>query len=208
MSKRSSATSQSASTFELVSHSLEETQALGEQFGRLLKAGDVVAFYGELGSGKTTMIQGIARGLGREQETLKSPTFVLMREYAPGPPSTKAARPGSDDQRAGGAGGDPGLVHIDGCRLEGASAVAWLDVDLIFSPHKITLIEWAERFEGFLPEDHIKIRLNHVSTNRRRITVVAHGTHAASIVAALQPPATPAPSSAAPSESDSDAPVD
>lgn len=186
MSKRSSAASHSTATFELVSHSLEETQALGEQLGRLLKAGDVVAFYGELGSGKTTMIQGIARGLGREQETLKSPTFVLMREYA----------------------GDPGLVHIDGYRLEGASAVAWLDVDLMFSPHKVTLIEWAERFEGLLPEGYIEVRLNHVSTNRRRITVVAHGARAASIVAALQPPAAPAPSSAASSASDSDAPSD
>ena len=186
MSKRPSATSQSPSTFELVSHSLEETQALGEQLGRLLKAGDVVAFYGELGSGKTTLIQGIARGLGRDAETIKSPTFVLMREHV----------------------GDVPLIHIDGYRLEGASAVAWLDVELIFSPHKITLIEWAERFEGLLPETRVEIQLTHVSTNRRRLVVIPHGARATSIVAALQPPATPSVASTAPAEEESDAPGD
>lgn len=186
MSKRSSAASHSTATFELVSHSFEDTQAVGEQLGRLLKAGDVVAFYGELGSGKTTMIQGIARGLGREQETLKSPTFVLMREYV----------------------GDPGLVHIDGYRLEGASAVAWLDVDLMFSPHKVTLIEWAERFEGLLPEGYIEVRLNHVSTNRRRITVVAHGSRATHIVTALKQLPTHNSQLETTSQDESDAPGD
>src|SRR3990167_3938844 len=82
---------------ELVSGSVEETQAVGERLGRWLRAGDVVALRGELGSGKTTLVQGIARGLEREPGSIKSPTFVLMREYP----------------------GEVPLIHVDGYRLSG-----------------------------------------------------------------------------------------
>ncbi|MBI4003925.1 MAG: tRNA (adenosine(37)-N6)-threonylcarbamoyltransferase complex ATPase subunit type 1 TsaE [Candidatus Omnitrophica bacterium] len=161
---------------ELVSGSIEETQALGEQLGRSLRPGDVVALCGELGSGKTTLVQGIARGLGRDPETIKSPTFVLMREYPPGPPAAIA-----------GAGGDVPVIHIDGYRLEGPPAVSWLDIDLIFSPHKITLIEWAQRFTGLLPDDVVTVQLTHVSTNRRRLILHSTGPRSQAIVAALRP---------------------
>lgn len=135
---------------EFVSGSVEETQDFGARVGRLLRAGDVVALYGVLGTGKTTFVQGLAQGLGRDPDTIKSPTFVLMREY-----------PGAIP-----------LIHVDGYRLEGAPAVSWLDLDLIFSPAKVTVIEWAERFSDLLPEAHLEVRLSHVSTNRRRIVVV------------------------------------
>ena len=161
----------------IVTSSVEETQAIGEQVGRALRPGDVVALHGELGSGKTTLIQGIARGLGRDPETIKSPTFVLMREYPPGPPAATA-----------GAGGEVPVVHIDGYRLEGPPAVSWLDVDLMFSPHKITLIEWAERFAGLLPDDILTVRLAHVSTNRRRLTLQSTGPRSQELLAGLKPP--------------------
>ena len=154
----------SEAELEIVSTSIEETQAFGERFGRALKPGDVVALYGELGSGKTTLIQGLARGLGYDPERIKSPTFVLMREYA----------------------GQTPLVHIDGYRLEGAPAVAWLDVEMIFSPSKVTVIEWAERFTGLLPDDRLEVRLSHLSTNRRRIALVPVGSHAEALVTQLQ----------------------
>ncbi len=173
-------------TVEMTSGSVDQTQALGEQLGRLLRAGDVVAMYGELGSGKTTLIQGIARGLGRDSRTIKSPTFVLMREYPPGPPVAGAARPGGHEGRAGGAGGEVPVIHIDGYRLEGAPAVAWLDLDLIFSPHKITFIEWAERFTDALPADHLVIRLTHVSANRRKLQLNGTGQRSNGVVAQLR----------------------
>ncbi len=161
-SKRQQATT--GAVVEVTTSSVEETQALGERIGRMLQPGDVVALRGELGSGKTTLIQGIARGLGRDPETIKSPTFVLMREYP----------------------GDVPLVHLDGYRLEGAPAVSWLDLDLIFSPLKITLIEWAERFADLLPADHLRIDLDHVSTNRRRLRVSATGSRSTEILLALR----------------------
>lgn len=150
---------------ELTSGSVEETQALGERIGRALQPGDAVAFYGELGSGKTTCIQGIAQGLGCDPRAVKSPTFVLIREYH----------------------GRVPVIHIDGYRLEGTPAVAWLDVDLIFSPHKVTLIEWAERCEGLLPESYLEVRLTHVSTNRRRCTVIPVGARARALAEAIRP---------------------
>ena len=148
---------------EFVSGSAEETQALGERLGRALRAGDVVALHGELGSGKTTLIQGLARGLGRDADTVKSPTFVLMREYP----------------------GEVPLIHIDGYRLAGAPQVSWLDTDLMFSPYKITVIEWAERFEELLPEQHIAIHLSHVSANRRRLRFTSTGSRSQEVIAEL-----------------------
>ena len=141
------------SALEFITGSIEETQAFGERLGQVLRPGDVVALYGELGSGKTTLLQGLARGLGRDPNAVKSPTFVLMREYA----------------------GEVPLVHIDGYRLSGAPAVSWLDLDLVFAPHKITVIEWADRFAGLLPDDYLELRLAHLSTNRRRIGLSASG---------------------------------
>ena len=151
-------------TAEFVSGSVEETQAFGERLGRALRAGDVIALHGELGSGKTTLIQGIARGLGRDPRTVKSPTFVLMREYP----------------------GETPMVHIDGYRLEGAPAAAWLDAELMFSSQKITVIEWAERFEGLLPDDRLELQLAHVSANRRRISVSGTGQRSKAVVDGLE----------------------
>lgn len=149
--------------YETITHSAEETQALGAALGRQLKPGQVVAFFGDLGAGKTTFIQGVAQGVGADANRVKSPTFVLMREY-PAPIA---------------------LVHIDGYRLEGAGAIAWLDIELIFGPAKITLIEWAERFGALLPPEHLEVQLQHVSTNRRRIQLIPHGAGAEALIAGL-----------------------
>jgi tRNA threonylcarbamoyladenosine biosynthesis protein TsaE len=149
---------------ERLSGSVEETQALGERLGAWLRPGDVAALHGELGTGKTTLVQGIARGLGCRPGSIKSPTFVLVREYP----------------------GDIPLIHVDGYRLSGSPAAAWLDLELLLGPRKITLIEWAERFSGLLPERHLEVHLSHVSVNRRRLRVSAAGEWPAERLAALR----------------------
>ncbi|MBI3324047.1 MAG: tRNA (adenosine(37)-N6)-threonylcarbamoyltransferase complex ATPase subunit type 1 TsaE [Candidatus Omnitrophica bacterium] len=150
--------------YEVVAGSVEETQALGERIGVLLQPGDVVALHGELGSGKTTLIQGLARGLGCEPQQVKSPTFVLVREYA----------------------GRIPMIHVDGYRLEGPSAAAGLDVDLLFAPSTVTVIEWAERLAQLLPPELVEVLLSHVSTNRRRVRVSGVGARAQAVLSALQ----------------------
>jgi len=143
-----------SSTFEVVTKSVEETQQLGEQLGRLLRPGDVVGLCGELGSGKTTFIQGLAKGLGIDPGAVRSPTFILMREYpAPVP-----------------------LIHLDGYRLEGAPSAVWLDVEWVFDPKKVTVIEWADRIADSLPEAYLELRFSHKTTNQRGISVIAHGS--------------------------------
>ena len=164
------APSPAALTLETLSASVQATQLFGERIGRALRPGDVVALYGELGTGKTTFVQGIARGQGRDQASVKSPTFVLVREYP----------------------GGTILVHVDGYRLDGPPAAAWLDLDLIFSPRRITMVEWAERFEGLLPERRLAVHLEHVSANRRRLRIEALGAwpeeQMAELRTALEPP--------------------
>ena len=150
--------------FEIVSRSVEETEQLGERLGKCLSAGDVVGLVGELGSGKTTLIRGLAKGLGIEPDQVRSPTFVLLREYPSKIP----------------------LVHIDGYRLDSTQSVVWLDVDWLFSPKKITVIEWADRFSACLPEDYLEICLAHKTTNQRSIRLVGHGPRSQQLVDALK----------------------
>jgi len=153
-----------SSTFEIVSRSVEETQQLGEALGRLLAPGDVLGLCGELGSGKTTFIQGLAKGLGINQDLVRSPTFILLRDYP----------------------GRLPLIHVDGYRLDGAPAAVWLDVEWLFDPKKVTVIEWADRITDCLPEDYLEMRFAHKTTNQRAIAAVPHGSRATQVVGQLR----------------------
>ena len=150
--------------FELVTHSVDETQRLGERLGQVLQSGDVLGLVGELGSGKTTFIQGLAKGLGLDPDQVKSPTFVLMREYP----------------------GRVPLVHLDGYRLEQGGSAVWLDLEWLFSPKRVTVIEWADRVADCLPPEYVELRFAHKTTNQRTIAAVAHGARAAQLIAELQ----------------------
>ncbi len=153
-----------SSTFELVSKSVEDTQRLGEQLGSCLAAGDVVGLIGELGSGKTTFIQGLAKGLGIDPGLVRSPTFILMREYP----------------------GRVPLIHMDGYRLDDATSVSWLDVDWVFSPKKVTVIEWADRCAGALPEDHLELHFRYRTTNQRLMSAAGHGPRSRELAEAFK----------------------
>ena len=149
---------------KLTSRSAEATQQVGEQLGGCLAAGDVVGLVGELGSGKTTLTQGIAKGLSIDPGTVKSPTFVLLREYH----------------------GRVRLTHIDGYRLEDPSAAVWLDLEYMFSPTQVTVIEWAERLVGCLPADYLEVSLRHKTTHQRTIEFFAHGPRSTELITALR----------------------
>jgi tRNA threonylcarbamoyladenosine biosynthesis protein TsaE len=145
--------SSASDAVEATTASPEETEQLGMRLGAVLWPGAVLALIGKLGGGKTTFMRGLMSGLGGDPEAVRSPTFVLVREYSARVP----------------------VVHVDGYRLQGAADAAWLDSDEIFSPSKVTAIEWPERFEDLLPEDRIAVAFEHLSTNRRRIRILATG---------------------------------
>lgn len=127
--------------------SAEATILLGERLARLLKPGAVVALYGELGSGKTTLIKGIARGLG-VREPVRSPSFVIITEYT----------------------GPIPVYHIDLYRLNSAEEALAVGLDSYLAGDGVCLVEWAERAEALFPPDTIRIRLR-VIPNGREIEI-------------------------------------
>jgi tRNA threonylcarbamoyladenosine biosynthesis protein TsaE len=114
-----------------------ETRAVGEAIGKFLRAGDVVSLTGDLGAGKTTFVQGVARALGVEQPVL-SPTFVLMREYA-----------------------GTGLTvhHLDIYRLDRVQDVLDLGFDELLDRGGVVLIEWGDAIAAMLPESYLRLEL-------------------------------------------------
>jgi tRNA threonylcarbamoyladenosine biosynthesis protein TsaE len=124
--------------------SAAETMSLGRRLAARLKPGSVVAFYGELGAGKTTMIKGIAEGLG-VSETVKSPSYVMATEYE----------------------GDLPVSHVDLYRISGPEGLESIDLDAYISEQGVCLIEWADRAEGVLPEERISVYIEVSDTGRR-----------------------------------------
>lgn len=128
-----------------------ETQELGEKFGKSLKGGGILAFYGELGSGKTTFIQGLAKGLGVKKRIL-SPTFVLMRSY----PLLKTGF----------------FYHIDLYRLNSAKEAQSLGIEEIWgNPQNIIAIEWAEKVQEILLKKRTAIFFKYKDENIREIHI-------------------------------------
>jgi tRNA threonylcarbamoyladenosine biosynthesis protein TsaE len=141
-------------SLEFLSHSPEQTRRLGVRLGELLRAGDLVCLAGDLGSGKTTLAQGIARGWGC-LDAVTSPTFVLINEYR----RADAAR----------------LYHFDAYRLNGAADALGLGLDELFEDGPV-LIEWPERVLDLLPQGRIWVNLEWVDESRRRLHFEAVGT--------------------------------
>lgn len=135
---------------EVLSGSASQTQAFGREFAAGLKGGEILALVGNLGSGKTTFVQGLADGLGVTQ-SVASPTFVLMRQYA-----TKSRK----------------LYHVDLYRLEKDVAQEYKSLgldEIIEKGGNIVVVEWAEKIRNVLPKDTIWINFETIDENTRRI---------------------------------------
>ncbi len=131
---------------EMTTSSAAETVALGERLGPLAAAGDLICLWGELGAGKTQLAKGIARGLGI-RDTVNSPTFVLMAEYA----------------------GRLPLFHVDLYRLADASdALAGGVVD-DRQTQGLTVVEWPERMGEVLPLARLDVRIEGTGDDVRTI---------------------------------------
>jgi tRNA threonylcarbamoyladenosine biosynthesis protein TsaE len=142
---------------ELISDSAERTRAIGTAIGRLLRPGDVILLHGDLGAGKTTLAQGVARGLG-VNEPVQSPTFTLVAEH-----------------RGRTAAGHPvRLYHLDLYRLTDEHELGSFGYgDYLAPTDGITVIEWPERAGTWLPERYLLVRLEVAGPDRRRIVIEA-----------------------------------
>lgn len=136
----------------------EATRSLAAALADLLDEGDVIALSGELGAGKTCFVQGAARGLG-VQDTVTSPTFVLVRSYR----------------------GRVPVVHVDVYRLQRLQDVLELGDD-VFAPDAVTFVEWGDAITSLLPEDRLDVEIVHVDAQdvagepARCVKVVPHGS--------------------------------
>jgi tRNA threonylcarbamoyladenosine biosynthesis protein TsaE len=140
----------------VVTKSAQETQALGEKIANNLKGGEVLALTGELGSGKTTFLQGLAKGLGIKERIL-SPTFIMMRSY----PITDRQSPVTN------------FYHVDLYRVENEKDVEGLGLEEIWSdPRNIVAIEWAEKIKKILPKKRIDIYFKYLKEDEREIKIV------------------------------------
>lgn len=161
-------------TYTLTTHSAAETFRLGQQVGRLLPSGQVLALQGDLGAGKTVLTQGIAQGLGITAR-VTSPTFTLVSEYT---------RPDGDL-----------LIHIDCYRLgsptgaDGALEATFFGLEEIVDRRDaIVVIEWAERVAPLLPPDYLQINLSYDRDipDQRQMQLIAHGPQSATIITHLE----------------------
>ena len=143
---------------EFSTHTPEETVQLGTKIGESLQSGDLVLLFGDLGAGKTTLTQGIARGLGvAEDEYVRSPSFTLINEYR----------------------GRMPVFHIDLYRIESASQLENLGLEEILFGEGTSIVEWAEKLfpedqKNFIIEDdqpRIEINLKISETESRDIEI-------------------------------------
>lgn len=148
-------------------HTADETRALAERLGRVVLPGDVLCLRGDLGAGKTTFTQGLARGLGVPNgDPVNSPTFMLLAEHRTGRVP---------------------LFHFDVYRLEDSRGLYDLAFDEYLDAEGVVVIEWADRIADALPDDRLDIALAADSPDSRTITFTPHGARARQIVEALRP---------------------
>jgi tRNA threonylcarbamoyladenosine biosynthesis protein TsaE len=136
---------------QFITHSADETTAWGREFAARLKPPLLILLSGELGSGKTTLTKGIVSALGAAcEEDVTSPTFTLLHAYG-------------EAQR---------VFHGDLYRIENLHDFETLGMEDLFAKPGIVILEWSDRFPLPSPWPEIRVRLEHLGRDSRRITVL------------------------------------
>lgn len=134
----------------IITRSPEETASFGRDLGGQLKAGNVVAFHGDLGAGKTTLLKGLISSLAKIPEAeISSPTFIYMNIYE----------------------GSIPLYHFDLYRLRSDEDFLSMGFEEYFFNSGITCIEWPERISKILPKETLHVYIEHFGENERKIEV-------------------------------------
>jgi len=153
-----------ANAFEFFSRSPDQTRRVGMRLGALLRRGDVICLDGNLGAGKTTLVQGLAAGWG-STDAVSSPTFVLVNIYRRG-----------DSER---------LVHLDAYRLNGPLEAEALDMDALLANGPL-VVEWAQKIIASLPEEYLLLQMEFIQEEHRSMKFVAHGSRYENLLHTLQ----------------------
>lgn len=117
-------------------HTIEDTNSFGRKLAELLQAGDIITMEGDLGAGKTTLTKAIGAGLGVKR-TINSPTFTIIKEYE----------------------GRLPLYHMDVYRLENSDED--IGFEEYFSGEGVSIVEWPQFIEDFLPKERLELTLKH-----------------------------------------------
>ena len=151
-------------SIEFFSKSPEQTRRIGMRLGALIQPGDLICLQGDLGTGKTTLVQGVAQGWGALDE-VSSPTFVLVNTY-------RRANAGQ-------------LFHFDAYRIESLAEAEELDLDSLLDQGPL-FVEWPERVEAILPRERLWTFLEYESDEHRDLRFSARGSRYESILDALR----------------------
>lgn len=138
-----------------VTHGPEETEALGQRLAEHLRPGDVIAYYGDLGAGKTAFTRGLARGLG-VRETVTSPTYTIVNEYLTG------RMP---------------LFHFDMYRLGSSDELFEIGWEDYLARGGVCAVEWSENVSDAL-EEAITVQIRRLSDLEREVTIEGGAGHA------------------------------
>ena len=150
----------SEKTTEFISNSADQTRRIGMRLGALCETSTLICLSGDLGSGKTTLTQGITSGWG-SSDPVSSPTFVLINEYY------------KLDGEV--------IYHLDAYRVANSFEAEELDLDLMLDSG-VLVIEWAERIKDVLPESALWIECEYISDDKRRFVFKPEGDHYESLV--------------------------
>jgi tRNA threonylcarbamoyladenosine biosynthesis protein TsaE len=144
-----------AHTLEFFSRSPNQTRRVGMRLGGLLRTGDVICLQGNLGSGKTTFVQGLAQGWG-SMDPVSSPTFILVNIY----------RRADQSQ----------FFHLDAYRIDSVPEAEELDLDSMLTQGPL-VIEWPERIRSLVPYERFWVNFEHMSEEHRQMVLKARGKH-------------------------------
>lgn len=141
----------------IITKNVEQTLQLGQEIAKKLRGGQTILLYGDLGSGKTTLAQGIAKGLGVKGH-VTSPTFLIIKRYA--------LEEREEEEM---------LYHIDAYRLQGEEDAQGLGLAEIFADKKnIVICEWPERLGRLLPSESLSVYCEFVEENTRKYKIKGH----------------------------------
>lgn len=135
-------------TMEILTHTPEETELVGQTLAKTLAPGSVVALYGDLGAGKTALVRGMARGLG-SKDRVTSPTFTIVNEY----------------------GGNLELFHFDMYRLKSSDELFDIGWEDYLARGGVCVVEWSENVSDAFDGTEVKVTIDKLSDTDRKITV-------------------------------------